>query len=105
MNIGMVTPAFFKKPVALVIPKNSIVAFTNNHLFEIRFDRRANSPWTAGGTAVAVRDMDIVLRPVESAVRAESEKTAGREPIDQEVMIWMEIGFDCDFSAYFPGFS
>jgi hypothetical protein len=102
ISSGILTPAHFTKPVAMVIPKNRGVHFTNTDLYEIRLGRRQNTPWTKGGIVVAVRDMDVLLRPVEAAVRAEAERTKDKEPEEQEVAMWMEIGLDWDFAASFP---
>jgi hypothetical protein len=101
ISSGILTPAHFTKPVAIVIPKNRGVHFTNTDLYEVRLGRRHNAPWAKGGIVLAVRDMDVLLRPVEAAVRAEAEKTKDKEPGEQEVPMWMEIGLDWDFAGNF----
>lgn len=97
---GMLTPRLFKKPVVFWIPKNSMVIFFDTALFEVRFEMRGNSPWRRGGMVIATGDMVAVVRPITAAVRTTAESAAGSE--NEEVLIWVEMGLDCDFGTYFP---
>lgn len=102
MATGMLTPRFFKKPVVHVAPKNSLIMFTNTGLFETRYEMRGNSDWVRGGTAIAIKDMEFVIRPSEAAVQQEAQAIAGGE--NEEVMVWIEVTFDCDFQALWPDY-
>jgi hypothetical protein len=97
---GMLTPRLFKKPVVFWIPKNSMVIFVDAALFEVRLEMRGNSSWRRDGTVIAVKDMDAVVRPLTAAVRTAAESAAESEK--EEVLIWIEMGLDCDFGTYFP---
>ena len=99
---GVVTPALFTKPISLKIPKNSYVKFGNTDLFEVRFGFRENSAWSAVGTVVSMMDMDVLIRPVAAAVSAETERTTDKEPAEQEVVLWIEVGLDCNFGELMP---
>lgn len=50
---------------------------------------------------VAVKEMEVLIQPVEAAVRAEAEKTRGKEPKEQGILLWIEIRLDWDYGMYF----
>jgi hypothetical protein len=77
-----------------------MVIFLDTALFEVRLEMRGNSPWRRGGTVIARGDMEAVVRPITAAVRTTAESAAGSE--NEEVLIWVEMGLDCDFGTYFP---
>lgn len=106
MTAGVLTPRFFKKPVAFRTRKNSVILFAPSHFYEIRFSMRCAGRWISGvsaGTFVSVRDGEAVVRPAEAPPGSSFGSAAGTAPKEEEdVPIWSEIIFDCDLSAYFP---
>jgi hypothetical protein len=96
---GLLTPRFFHKPVTFYIPPNTLMLFRNVDLYEVRHDMTWNAPWARVGTFMSFGEMRAVMRPLEEALEAVKRKA--EIPGDEELLIWIEIGLDCDLAQYF----